>query len=48
MEIQSWPIERLVIYARNPRKNDAAAAWKKGIGSAVFQLPAQGNFKAGE
>lgn len=24
MEIQIWPIDRLVLYARNPRKNDAA------------------------
>ena len=24
MEVQVWPIERLVFYARNPRKNDAA------------------------
>src|SRR5947209_10890711 len=24
MEIQTWPIHRLVEYARNPRKNDAA------------------------
>src|SRR5271163_3228711 len=24
MEIQPWPIEKLVMYARNPRKNDAA------------------------
>jgi ParB-like chromosome segregation protein Spo0J len=24
MEILSWPIDRLVFYARNPRKNDAA------------------------
>ena len=23
-EIHIWPIERLVFYARNPRKNDAA------------------------
>jgi hypothetical protein len=23
MEIQNWPIDRLVLYARNPRKNDA-------------------------
>jgi DNA modification methylase len=23
LEIQSWPIDRLVVYARNPRKNDA-------------------------
>jgi hypothetical protein len=23
-EIQSWPIDRFVPYARNPRKNDAA------------------------
>ncbi len=30
MEIQSWPIDRLVVYARNPRKNDAAdsAFWR--------------------
>src|ERR1700730_13566429 len=24
LEIQTWPIERLIFYARNPRKNDAA------------------------
>ncbi len=24
LEIQTWPIDRLVFYARNPRKNDAA------------------------
>ncbi len=24
LEIQIWPIDRLVFYARNPRKNDAA------------------------
>jgi DNA modification methylase len=24
MEIQTWPIDKLVVYARNPRKNDAA------------------------
>ena len=24
LEIQTWPIDRLVLYARNPRKNDAA------------------------
>jgi ParB-like chromosome segregation protein Spo0J len=23
LEIQIWPIDRLVLYARNPRKNDA-------------------------
>src|SRR5260370_14790465 len=23
-EIQTWPIDKLVLYARNPRKNDAA------------------------
>ena len=23
-EIQMWPIDKLVLYARNPRKNDAA------------------------
>jgi hypothetical protein len=23
MEIQIWPIDRMVLYARNPRKNDA-------------------------
>jgi hypothetical protein len=22
LEIQIWPIDRLVLYARNPRKND--------------------------
>ena len=24
LEIQTWPIDRLVFYLRNPRKNDAA------------------------
>ena len=24
MQIETWPIERLIFYARNPRKNDAA------------------------
>ena len=24
LEVQTWPIDRLVFYARNPRKNDAA------------------------
>jgi hypothetical protein len=24
MEVQVWPIDRFVFYARNPRKNDAA------------------------
>jgi hypothetical protein len=24
MEIQIWPIDKLIFYARNPRKNDAA------------------------
>src|SRR3979409_553989 len=24
LEIQTWPIDRLVFYARNPRKNDSA------------------------
>src|SRR6201987_6378513 len=24
LEIQIWPLDRLVFYARNPRKNDAA------------------------
>ena len=24
LQIQSWPIDRLIFYARNPRKNDAA------------------------
>ena len=24
VEVQVWPIDRLVLYARNPRKNDAA------------------------
>ncbi len=22
MEVQMWPIEKLIFYARNPRKND--------------------------
>jgi ParB-like chromosome segregation protein Spo0J len=24
LQIQIWPIDRFVLYARNPRKNDAA------------------------
>jgi hypothetical protein len=24
LQIQAWPIERFVFYARNPRKNDVA------------------------
>ena len=26
LQIQIWPVDRLVFYARNPRKNDAAVA----------------------
>ena len=25
-EVQTWPIDKLVFYARNPRKNDSAVA----------------------
>src|SRR5437588_8179353 len=40
MEIQSWPIDRLVFYARNPRKNDAAVDRMCGsIREFGFKIP---------
>jgi ParB-like chromosome segregation protein Spo0J len=38
--IESWPIERLVEYARNPRKNDSAADRMCGsIREFGFKIP---------
>ena len=40
MEIQTWPIDRLVLYVRNPRKNDAAVDQMCGsIGEFGFKIP---------
>jgi DNA modification methylase len=40
MEIQVWPIDRLVLYARNPRKNDAAVDRMCGsIREFGFKIP---------
>jgi DNA modification methylase len=40
IEIQIWPIERLVFYARNPRKNDAAVDRMCGsIREFGFKIP---------
>jgi DNA modification methylase len=40
MEIQTWPIDRLVFYARNPRKNDAAVDRMCGsIREFGFKIP---------
>ena len=40
MEIQTWPIDRLVAYARNPRKNDAAVDRMCGsIREFGFKIP---------
>jgi DNA modification methylase len=40
LEIQGWPIERLVMYARNPRKNDAAVDRMCGsIREFGFKIP---------
>lgn len=40
-QIQTWPIERLVFYARNPRKNDAVVDRICGsIGEFGFKIPA--------
>src|SRR5688572_16901277 len=40
MEIQVWPIDRLVVYARNPRKNDAAVDRMCGsIREFGFKIP---------
>jgi len=39
-EIQTWPIDKLVIYARNPRKNDAAIGLMCGsIREFGFKIP---------
>ena len=40
IQIQTWPIERLVFYARNPRKNDAAVDCMCGsIREFGFMIP---------
>src|SRR6266849_3417299 len=40
MEIQTWPIDRLVFYVRNPRKNDAAVDRMCGsIREFGFKIP---------
>jgi ParB-like nuclease domain len=40
MEIQTWPIDKLVFYARNPRKNDAAVDRMCGsIREFGFKIP---------
>jgi ParB-like chromosome segregation protein Spo0J len=40
MEIQTWSIDRLVFYARNPRKNDAAVDRMCGsIREFGFKIP---------
>jgi ParB-like chromosome segregation protein Spo0J len=39
-EIQAWPIDRLIFYARNPRKNDAAVDRMCGsIREFGFKIP---------
>src|ERR1017187_6354072 len=39
-EIQTWPIDKLVVYARNPRKNDAAVDRMCGsIREFGFKIP---------
>ncbi len=40
IETQTWPIDRLVFYARNPRKNDAAVDKMCGsIREFGFKIP---------
>ena len=40
MEIKIWPIDKLVVYARNPRKNDAAVDRMCGsIREFGFKIP---------
>src|SRR6202140_1243018 len=40
LEIQIWPIDKLVFYARNPRKNDAAMERMCGsIREFGFKIP---------
>jgi len=42
MAIEYWPIERLVFYARNPRKNDAAVdRMCSSIREFGFKIPAR-------
>ena len=39
-EIQTWPIDKLIFYARNPRKNDAAVDRMCGsIREFGFKIP---------
>jgi ParB-like chromosome segregation protein Spo0J len=41
-EIQIWPIDRLVLYARNPRKNDAVVdRMCSSISEFGFKIPAR-------
>ena len=41
LEIQIWPIDRLVLYARNPRKNDAVVdRMCSSIREFGFKIPA--------
>src|ERR1700683_2653410 len=40
LEIQIWPIDRLVLYARNPRKNDSAVdRMCSSIREVGFKIP---------
>src|SRR5215471_15103815 len=40
LQIEIWPIDRLVFYARNPRKNDSAVDRMCGsIGEFGFKIP---------
>jgi ParB-like chromosome segregation protein Spo0J len=40
MEVQIWPIDKLIFYARNPRKNDAAVDRMCGsIREFGFKIP---------
>jgi ParB-like chromosome segregation protein Spo0J len=39
-EIEIWPIDRLVLYARNPRKNDAVVDRMCSIRELGFKIPA--------
>jgi hypothetical protein len=40
LEIQIWPIDRLVLYARSPRKNDAAVdRMRSSIREFGFKIP---------
>lgn len=39
MEIESWPLTKIIPYARNPRKNQAVAAVKASIKEFGFRQP---------